>query len=58
MELLIYIDTQPCVVCAKMIVTAGRIVTLKPYPEESALSIIRDSGILIDYIQTWNSHNG
>jgi len=43
----IYITTQPCVVCAKMLINAGikEIVYANPYPDELALSMLEESGI-------------
>ncbi|MGI6104728.1 MAG: deoxycytidylate deaminase [Raoultibacter sp.] len=43
----IYITTQPCIVCAKMIINAGieEIVYENPYPDELAMSMINEAGI-------------
>lgn len=43
----IYITTQPCVVCAKMIINAGieEIVYKDPYDDELSLSMLKESGI-------------
>lgn len=43
----IYINTQPCVVCAKMLINAGiqEIVYANPYPDELAMSMLEESGI-------------
>ena len=43
----IYITTQPCVVCAKMIINAGigEIVYQNPYPDELAMTLLEESGI-------------
>lgn len=43
----IYVTTQPCVVCAKMIINAGltEIVYENPYPDELAMSMLEESGI-------------
>ncbi len=43
----IYVTTQPCVVCAKMIINSGivEIVYQNPYPDELAMSMLEESGI-------------
>ena len=43
----IYITTQPCVVCAKMLINAGidEIVYQNPYPDELAMSMLREAGM-------------
>lgn len=43
----IYINTQPCIMCTKMIINAGilRIVYEEGYPDELSLSMIEESGI-------------
>lgn len=43
----IYVNTQPCVVCAKMLINAGiqEIVYANPYPDELAMSLLAESGI-------------
>ena len=43
----IYINTQPCILCTKMIINAGivRIVYEEGYPDELSLSMIEESGI-------------
>lgn len=45
----IYITTQPCIVCAKMIINAGitEIIYENPYPDDLAMSILKESGIKI-----------
>ena len=45
----IYITTQPCVVCAKMLINAGiqEIVYANPYPDELAMSMLEESGITL-----------
>jgi dCMP deaminase len=47
----IYCTDQPCTMCAKMIVNAGivRIVAARHYPDEYALEVIREAGILLEY---------
>ncbi len=43
----IYVNTQPCVVCAKMLINAGitEIVYKNPYPDELSMSMLGESGI-------------
>ncbi len=43
----IYVTTQPCIVCAKMIINSGivEIVYQNPYPDELAMSMLEESGI-------------
>ena len=43
----IYVTTQPCVVCAKMLINAGieEIVYKNPYPDELAMELLKESGI-------------
>ncbi|MCL2889256.1 MAG: cytidine/deoxycytidylate deaminase family protein [Eggerthellaceae bacterium] len=43
----IYVTTQPCVVCAKMIINAGivEITYTDPYDDELALSLLNEAGI-------------
>lgn len=43
----IYITTQPCVVCAKMLINAGiaEIIYQQPYPDELAMELLQESGI-------------
>lgn len=45
----IYINTQPCVVCAKMIMNAGirEVVYQNPYPDELAMSMLEESGVKV-----------
>ena len=43
----IYITTQPCVICAKMIINAGikKVVYKASYPDEMAMNMLKESGI-------------
>ena len=43
----IYITTEPCVVCAKMLINAGidEIVYQNPYPDELSMSMLEEAGI-------------
>lgn len=45
----IYINTQPCVVCAKMLINAGikEIIYQNPYPDELAMDLLKESDITI-----------
>ena len=46
----IYITHQPCVICAKMIVTAGikRIVVREGYPDELSMEILDEAGLKVE----------
>lgn len=43
----LYVNTQPCILCTKMIINAGivKIVYEEGYPDELSLSMIEESGI-------------
>ncbi len=43
----LYVNTQPCILCTKMIINAGivRIVYEEGYPDELSLEMIKESGI-------------
>ena len=43
----LYVNTQPCVLCAKMIINADikEVVYQNPYPDELAMSMLEESGI-------------
>lgn len=42
-----YVNTQPCILCAKMLINAGikEIVYQNPYPDELAMEMLEESGI-------------
>lgn len=44
-----YITTQPCIICAKMIINAGikRIVVKEGYPDEMAVEMLEEAGLKI-----------
>ena len=46
----IYITTQPCSICAKMIINAGveRIVFEGDYPDEFAVELLKESGVTLE----------
>jgi dCMP deaminase len=46
----LYCTTQPCVICAKMIINAGiqRVVIQETYPDELAEAMFREAGIQVD----------
>ena len=46
----LYCTHQPCVMCAKMIVNSGivRVVYQEGYPDEFALEILREGGVLLE----------
>ncbi|MCI9129696.1 MAG: cytidine deaminase [Eggerthellaceae bacterium] len=49
----IYVNTQPCITCAKMIINAGitEIIYQNPYPDELSQQMLAESGILVrEYI--------
>ena len=41
------VNTQPCIVCAKMLINAGidEIVYQNPYPDELAMSMLEEAGM-------------
>lgn len=45
----IYITTQPCVTCAKMLINAGikEIIYANPYPDKLAMSILQEAKIKV-----------
>lgn len=45
----IYINTQPCVVCAKMLINAGieEIIYQNPYPDELSMSMLEEAGLKV-----------
>lgn len=45
----LYCTHQPCVICTKMIVNAGvsLIIYDKPYPDEFALEIVKEAGVML-----------
>lgn len=45
----VYVNTQPCVLCAKMLINAGitEIVYQNPYPDELSMSMLEESGITL-----------
>jgi dCMP deaminase len=45
----VYVTTQPCVVCAKMLINASvrEIVYKNPYPDELAMAMLKEAGILL-----------
>jgi dCMP deaminase len=48
----IYVTTQPCIICTKMIINAGikRVVIKEPYPDELAMSMATEAGLVIDVL--------
>jgi dCMP deaminase len=50
---MIYCTNQPCIICAKMIINAGitRIVVLSEYPDDFAVSMLKEAGIEIDVVK-------
>jgi len=45
-----YITTQPCVLCAKMLINAGieRVVYKGDYPDELAMEMLDETGIEVE----------
>ncbi len=45
----IYVTTQPCVVCAKMLINAGikEIIYENPYPDKLSMEMLSESGIKV-----------
>jgi dCMP deaminase len=50
MEGTIYINTQPCITCAKLIINVGikRVVYKNPYPDKMALEFLKEAGVEVD----------
>jgi len=48
----LYCTTQPCVICAKMIINAGirRVVIQETYPDELAEAMFREAGVRVDVV--------
>ena len=46
----LYCTTQPCSLCAKMLINAGvsRIVYEGEYPDELSLSLLKEAGVKLD----------
>jgi len=49
----LYCTTQPCVICAKMIINAGikRIVIKEGYPDELSVEILTEAGLKIEILE-------
>ncbi len=45
----IYITTQPCIVCSKMIINAGivEVIYENPYPDELSMSMLEEAGVVV-----------
>jgi dCMP deaminase len=56
----IYITNQPCVICAKMIINAGikRIVVDDGYPDELAVDLLKEAGIVVIHHEADNANPG
>lgn len=46
----IYITTQPCITCAKLIINVGikRVIYKNPYPDNMALSFFAEAGVEVE----------
>lgn len=55
----IYINTQPCVVCAKMLINAGivEIVYRNPYPDDLSMDLLKESGIKVRVFGDFGKNN-
>lgn len=49
----LYCTTQPCVICAKMIINAGikRIVIKQGYPDDLSLEMLNEAGLKIETLE-------
>jgi dCMP deaminase len=49
----VYVTCQPCSLCAKMLINAGiaRIVYAGDYPDELALEMLQEAGVVLDRFQ-------
>jgi len=49
----VYVTCQPCSLCAKMLINAGisRIVYDGEYPDELALEMLQEAGVVLDRFQ-------
>ena len=49
----IYVNFQPCVICAKMIINAGikRIVYKGDYPDALSLEMLKEAGVKLDKVK-------
>ncbi|ACV23158.1 Riboflavin biosynthesis protein RibD [Slackia heliotrinireducens] len=49
----IYITTQPCVVCTKMLINAGitEVVYAEGYPDELAMEMLSETGIMVRRVE-------
>ena len=52
----LYCTTQPCVICAKMIINAGikRIVIKEGYPDELAREMLEEAGLKVEVLDRKN----
>lgn len=48
----LYCTTQPCIICAKMIINAGirRVVIKEAYPDELSEAMLKEAGITIEIL--------
>jgi len=49
-DAVLYCTHQPCVICAKMIINSGikRVVFEHGYPDEFAMELFKESGVIVD----------
>lgn len=55
---IIYCTTQPCVVCAKMLINTGikEIIYTNPYPDDLAMNMLKEAGIMLRVLE--GDYNG
>jgi len=48
----IYVNVQPCVICAKLIINAGikRIVYKGDYPDELSAEMLKEAGVIVEKV--------
>ncbi|MDR1713422.1 MAG: cytidine/deoxycytidylate deaminase family protein [Coriobacteriales bacterium] len=46
---MVYCTTQPCILCAKILINAGitQIVYAEPYPDEMTMGMLAEAGVLV-----------
>lgn len=50
---IIYVTNQPCVICSKMLMSAGikEVIILEGYPDELAKKMLKESGIKVKWVK-------
>lgn len=46
----IYVNTQPCITCSKLIANVGikKVIYKRPYPDKMALDILQEAGVVVE----------